>query len=532
MRAALSDAEEIEYLTLLELERSDLARTDLNEYCRQIEIPGAPVNDDVECEEFYPERVQPAAHHRLVNETLMRVERGEILRLFIFQPPGTGKSFYASLAFPTWAMGRKRGRNIICASYSGPVATKFGRKCRQITRGPDYRRIFGCELVSDNRAADNWSLTNGSTYMAAGIMGGLTSNRADGGVIDDIVKGREQADSAAHSENTWEEFLSSFMTRLKPRAWVVYMGTRWSEKDPAGRILPKTWNGESGWVTARDGERWYVLCLPAECDRKDDPLGRKPGEFLWTEYRSVAEWEQIKRTQTGRNWSALYQQHPSPREGGIIKRDWTLKRWKPGPGEDARDFARRLRLSLLQSWDFPLDDTEGASYAAGTVWGFAYPDAYLLDLVHDRMNTPAMIAAVRLLSLRWPDATLKLIEKAAGGASVLSMLCRELPGLVPVKPEGSKESRMQATEMLWEAGNVWLPPDDLCPWVSDYIEEIVTFPASAFKDRADSTSQALNRLYMSGGASDEAVHATRPDPTPMRAAKLTSGKSWTPGGAR
>ena len=55
-----------------------------------------------------------------------------------------------------------------------------------------------------------------------------------------------------------------------------------------GAIIDKA--GESGWVTARDGEQWFVIRLPAIAEA-DDQLGREIGEPLWPEENSLAALE-------------------------------------------------------------------------------------------------------------------------------------------------------------------------------------------------------------------------------------------------
>ncbi|MBU2713718.1 terminase large subunit domain-containing protein [Zooshikella harenae] len=167
----------------------------LDAYCRYIDIPGVPVADTDECEQFYPDTVEPAEHHQLINTTLEKVEHGEIKRVMLFMPPGSAKSTYASVVFPTWFMGRNPSKNIISTSYGSDLAKKFGRKCRAITRSEAFEKVFNTTLNQDNQAVDNWSLTNGATYMAGGILSGITGNRADGLIIDDPVKGHEQAES-------------------------------------------------------------------------------------------------------------------------------------------------------------------------------------------------------------------------------------------------------------------------------------------------------------------------------------------------
>lgn len=306
----------------LEQERLESARDNLTEYAKYIDIPGAPVSDNEDCAEFYPDNVEPAEHHDLMMQALQAVAEGKIKRLMILMPPGSAKSTYASVVFPTWYMGKYAPKSIIKTTYGADLAKKFGRKCRQIVRSQKYKELFGTELSGDNAAVDDWSLTNGSTYMCGGILSGITGNRADGVITDDPFKGREDAESATIRSKTKEEYKSSLITRLKPKGFEIIINTRWHEDDLSGDILPDKYAGESGWITGRDGLEWYVLCLQAQCERKDDPLGRKIGEYLWTDWFPKEWWEQTKQRQGARNWASLYQQRPSPETGSFFLAEW------------------------------------------------------------------------------------------------------------------------------------------------------------------------------------------------------------------
>ncbi|WP_051311611.1 terminase large subunit domain-containing protein [Zooshikella ganghwensis] len=365
----MSLAEKRRLLALLERKLALRASQSLDAYCRFIDIPGVPVADTDECEQFYPDTVEPAEHHQLINTTLEKVERGEIKWVMLFMPPGSAKSTYASVVFPTWFMGRNPSKNIISTSYGSDLAKKFGRKCRAITRSEAFEKVFNTTLNQDNQAVDNWSLTNGATYMAGGILSGITGNRADGLIIDDPVKGHEQAESDVLRDKTWDAYLTDLRTRLKPSGWIIIIQTRWHEDDLSGRILPLGYEGQSGWVNARDGEAWYVICLQALCEREDDPLGRELGEYLWTDWFSPAHWEQEKLSQGSRNWDALYQQRPAPAEGGLIKRAW-IRRYRARPAQPIR---------IIHSWDTAYKPNQINDPSVCTVWmetKFAY---YLVD---------------------------------------------------------------------------------------------------------------------------------------------------------
>lgn len=298
------------------------ARESLDDFCAIIEIPGAPIeeDDDEDGVSFKALSRPPAKHHKLLNEKLEAVERGDIRRLMVFMPPGSAKSTYASVVFPVWFMGRKKRRNVIAATYASDLARKIGRRARSIVRQPAYSEVFDTTLSNEVGAADEWALTNENEFMGGGILSGITGNRADLIIVDDPIKGRQEADSETTRKKTRAAFDDDLKTRLKPGGRIVIIQTRWHEEDLAGSILPVDYDGETGWVQGRDGERWYVLCIPAEATKIDDPLGRKPGEMLWPEWFDETHWSAFRNNP--RTWSALYQQSPSPAEGTYFKREW------------------------------------------------------------------------------------------------------------------------------------------------------------------------------------------------------------------
>jgi hypothetical protein len=303
------------------------ARASVLHYANAIDIPGRPVGEDPDTEFFEPIETTMAPHHRLILETMDRISKTPHGRAMFFMPPGSAKSTYASVVFPTRYLGAEPGRKIILASYGDDLARKMGRRTRSIIKQKRYRQIFNAEIAGDSAAAQEFALTNGSEYMACGIMSGVTGNRCHGLIIDDPVKNREQADSLVVQEKTFAEYDESLKTRLIPGGWIVIIQTRWNENDLAGRILPESWKGESGPILCRDGNVWEVVCLQARCEIDNDPLGRKIGEYLWPEWFDEKHWAQFQNSP--RSWSALYQQLPRPLEGTLFSIDSLLQDGQP-----------------------------------------------------------------------------------------------------------------------------------------------------------------------------------------------------------
>lgn len=152
---------------------------------------------------------------------LQDIEDGKIKRLMGLMPPGSGKSIYTSVVFPAHYLGRFARKQIILASYGSDLPKKLGRRARSIIQQPIYQRIFDTQLSEESAAADEWALTNQSEWMAGGILTGITGNRADGIIWDDLIKGRAEADSDTIRNKTWDEYIESLLSRKKPNAWEV-----------------------------------------------------------------------------------------------------------------------------------------------------------------------------------------------------------------------------------------------------------------------------------------------------------------------
>jgi predicted phage terminase large subunit-like protein len=191
-------------------------------------------------------------------------------------------------------------------------------------------------------------------------------------------------------------------------------------------------------------------------------------------------------------WSALYQQHPTPRGGGVFKAKW-IRHWGVLP----KVFDR-----VIQSWDFTFKDAAKSDNVSGQVWMKAGGNFYLLDCDTAKMDFVSQIRAMRRMSSKWPEAVGKVVEDKANGPAIVSVLGSEIPGIIPYTPRGSKTARAYAVSPLFEAGNVYLPPVDAeHPWVREYIDELLAFPNGEHDDRVDATTQALDTLATAGGGS-------------------------------
>lgn len=437
-------------------------------------------------------------HHRLLCDYLDKLACKEIRRLMVFMPPRHGKSELVSRKFPAYLLGRNPDTSIISCSYSADLASRMNRDVQRLIDSERYLELFpGTQLSNqhtrrfyETRYTRNNNMfevvDKKGTYRSSGVGGGITGMGGEYIIIDDPVKNREDADSATMREKVYDWYTSTLYTRLEKDGCILLTLTRWHEDDLAGKLLKAAQEG---------ADQWTILELPAVCEYPPKPYDvRQEGEALWKWKYDEEALEKMKVTVGSRDWAALYQQHPTPGEGGTFKREW-WNYYKVLP-DGLYDF--------VQSWDCTFKDAQSSDYVVGQVWARKGSSRYLLDQVRGRMSFTEILRAIRSLSAKWSQAIRKLVEDKANGTAVIDVLRKEIPGLIPVEPEGGKIVRANAVTAVAEAGNIYLPDPSIAPWVHDFVEEHAVFPNGANDDQVDAQTQA-NTYYNSSSFSLEGL---------------------------
>ena len=419
----------------------------------------------------------PARHHQLLLRQLGRIESGEIDRLMVLMPPGSAKSTYASVLFPAWYLARHPDHSVIAASHTAELAERFGRRVRNTIM--EYSAALGVYVSPDNAAAGYWGTTKGGEYYAAGILGPITGRRADIVLIDDPVKSRAEADSDLVSQRIWEWWKADLSTRLKPGAKVVLIMTRWAETDLGGRVLEDMASG---------GKPWEVLRLPMEAEA-NDPLGRELGEPLWPEWFTTDMRSQAKRDP--RTWSALYQQSPAPESGDYFQRDWL----RPVASLPPRD-----TLKVYGGSDYAVT-ADGGDYTVHIVVGLDADDRlWLLDLWRGQTASDTWIEVFcdmvkRWKPLGWAEETGQI--KASIGPFLLRTMHerRAYTARYDFPTRGDKAIRAQSIRGRMAVEGLYVPVG--APWLTDFTNELMTFPVGKHDDQVDAlglVGQLLDKM--------------------------------------
>ena len=434
-------------------------------------------------------------HERICDELdqfLLDVAAGRSPRLMITVPPRHGKSTIASRCFPAYALGRFPDMQMIGTSYSAELASAMNRDVQRIIDSDEYRRIFPATTIAGYNAAKtgHWArnadyfevVGRQGCYRSAGVGGGLTGFGTSCAIIDDPVKNRAEADSPTVRNAVWNWYTSTLYTRLAPGGGVIVILTKWHEDDLAGRLLDAQARGE--------GDVWRVVNFPAIAEHDEEH--RKKGEALHPERFPLEALERIRLAIGTRDWEALYQQHPAPEGGAIFREEWLQRTWLP------KDLPSRFD-QIVQSWDLAFKGSDSSDFVVGQLWGKHGADLFLLDQLRGRWSFTESVEMVRAMTdrcaQRFPRVSPRiLIEDKANGPAVIDTLRREVSGIIPVEPDGSKVARAHAVTALFEAGNVLLPDRSIAPWVDEFRLELLRFPAGAHDDQVDAATQGIRRL--------------------------------------
>ena len=430
--------------------------------------------------------------HRKICKTMDRflsdVLEKKSPRLIITMPPRSGKSELVSRRFPAYAFGRAPDLQIIAASYSSDLSSRFNRDVQRIIDSDEYAKIFPDTVLAGRslpkgmsrstayvRTSDIFEIVGHSgSYRSTGVGGGITGAGADILLLDDVVKDRAEASSETIRQSVWDWYTSTAYTRLSAGGGVVAMMTRWHTDDLIGRLIEHMNDGS--------GDAFEVINFPAIAE--EDEEFRKRGEALHPERYPVERLEQIKSTVGMRDWEALYQQHPVPDGGALFRAEW-IKEWTQSSLPPRFD-------QMLVSWDMTFKDSKKSDFVVGQVWGRKGSSHYLIDQVRGRWDFVRTKEMFLQLAEKHPLATKKLIEDKANGSAIISELKQAVAGIVPITPHESKEARASAVSTFWEAGNVFIPSAGEAPWTNEFKSELLNFPSGAHDDQVDAMSQALN----------------------------------------
>jgi predicted phage terminase large subunit-like protein len=449
-------------------------------------------------------------HLEAIAEHLQAVTDGDIRRLVINVPPRTSKSSLVSVAWPAWTWAQSQegplaGAQVqfLFASYAQSLSLRDSVKSRRLISSPWYQQRWGSRFVmtGDVNTKGRFENDKGGYRLATSVGGALTGEGGAVIVVDDPHNALE-VESEAIRESTlqwWDESLSTRLNDPVTGAYVIIM-QRLYEDDLTGHILSKN-----------EGE-WVHLMLPMRYEPArhchtligfDDPR-TDDGELLWRDRFPEEEVVSLEKRLGPFASAGQLQQMPTPRGGGILKRDWWQLWGNPEDPDDAtyKQFPScELVIGFL---DTAYTEKQENDYSALTVWGLfrnpeGLPKLILMNAWRDRLTLHDLVERSAKTCRRFKLDRL-LIEAKASGISVAQELRRlyagEGWGIQTIDPgRQDKVARAYAAQPVFADAMVYAPDRD---WADMVITECASFPKAPHDDLVDTVTGAILWLRDNG----------------------------------
>ena len=261
--------------------------------------------------------------------------------------------------------------------------------------------------------------------------GVLTGRGGDVLIIDDPIKPLDaQSDTRRARANEW--FDGTLYSRLnsKVSGAIIVIMQRLHEDDLPGHLLH-----QSG---------WELLNLPAIAERDktfvmDSLFGpktviRKTGEALHAAREDLATLERIRSTIGTYNFTAQYQQTPTPTGGGYVRLEWFRTYTYD---QEPQNFDQ-----IIQSWDTANKATELSDYSVCTTWGMKQSHFYLLNVYRKKVNFPDLKRAVIEQNTLFRPTAILIEDKASGTQLIQQLIQAGLSHITGIKPEDGKVMRL------------------------------------------------------------------------------------------
>lgn len=405
-------------------------------------------------------------------------------KLVIQAPPQHGKSV-AIIDFISWVAGHNPDCKTIYASFSERLGIKANLKLQRIYDNPTYQKIFPDTKISNKNAVTISSQTlrnreiieyidRDGYFRNTTVRGSITGESLDLGVIDDPLKGRQDANSLTVRNSTWDWFTDDFLTRFSEDGALLAILTRWHIDDPIGRLI------------AAD-KTVKVLSYPAIAIKDDKH--RKTGEALFPEHKSIDFLLARKKVMPAANFEALYQQNPYITDGGIFKTEW-FKSYRVLP---------KLKFTVI-TVDTAQKTKEQNDYSVFALWGQGEDgNAYLIDILRGKWESPDLIKMAKAFWYKHvPTFNIRSmnVEDKVSGTTLIQTLSKSVDPVIPIKAVQrniDKITRANDVAPFIESGRVYLP--EKAEWLNDFIVEHAQFPNGAHDDQVDTTSDGLNIIF-------------------------------------
>jgi predicted phage terminase large subunit-like protein len=408
--------------------------------------------------------------------------------LVLMAPPQHGKSRQV-IDFVSWVSGHNPNLKTIYTSYSDDLGLFANTTLQRIMDTRAYRNIFPGTQLSSGGAGHGRTVRNSymleysnatGSFRNTTVRGQITGMGLELGLIDDPIKGREEASSITIRDKTWNWFTDDFFSRFSETAALLMIMTRWHLDDPVGRFIERFPHAK-------------VLRYPALGRKEAGGLwiaDDKNGDPLFPQLKSKEFLLKRKVAYTISSWMSLYQQTPIVAGGDLFP----IEKFTILPVAPDQDQIKRT----VRYWDKAGTEGGTGAYTAGVLMHELQTGKIVVEHVV-RGHWSALERETRIKQCAQMDNLERVVETwveqepGSGGKESAEGTVLNLRGYKAFadRVTGKKEIRAEPYAAQVQAGNVALVA---APWNRNFLDEHEMFPNGKYKDQVDAAGAAFLKL--------------------------------------
>lgn len=426
-----------------------------------------------------------------IDYAVERYREGKSTAWVITVPFRHGKSEIISRKLPAHFLGLFPDDKVILCGHTQALTEGFSKISRNLISTPPYRSLFPEIRVDPGSSSGaHWMIKDheGECF-ASGLLGSLSGQGYNLGLLDDYCRNRADAESDTLREKMWDAFTNDFMTRRAPVSITIVLATPWHVDDIIGRIKKRM---------KEDAEfpRFKFLKFPAMSEQY-------PQGVLFPE-RFGKSWYTQQRAVLGEyGFQSLMQLDPVKRGGNMLNTECIQRHLS------AAEFPKGLRW--FRVWDLAHTAKERAKadpdWTSGTLLAFSVqedmPHLWIRNVDRMRKNAPerdAEIRRVTMLDGAYVRVGVGNSSDAKDAIATMSHILRGKRTVLAVSENKDKVVRATPLEPIFTAGNVHVVQGE--PWLADWEAEVAAFPFGPHDDQVDNLSAGY-AIWQSQGDTGE-----------------------------
>ena len=452
-------------------------------------------------ERFYQPRIIPL---RRVANGIQDLVDDKLDELFVNCPSRVGKTQIVKLGF-VWYGSKFPEKSNLYTAYSDKITGGFYDGILEIMTDPTYTYadIFPenveKKLITDGKdtTIDLIRKKTYPTFTMRSIYGTLNGacDCSGMGVSDDLFSGIEEALSLDRQITVWGKFDNNFMKRLKRKAKLINMGTRWAPLDVQGRRRNLLENKPE-----YKNRRWNAIVIPAlnenEESNFDYPynLGYSTEDYLMI--RSSFE-----ENDDMASWYAQDQQEPIDRHGALFTTD-NMKYFNP-----TQDLPDRVPDRIFAAVDPAYG---GGDFVAMPICYQFSTDYFVVDVVYNNgdkeITVPKVTQRIAFHLEKFAPKTAEVHFEETKTTMEYRTLCQEewkkLNAPVNATHDAAPNNISKADRIKNHAPDIrklyFIDRDHRTKEYNQYFQNILTFKTEGknkHDDGIDATAQLCDMIY-------------------------------------